>query len=315
MRILVTGGAGFIGSHIVDALIDRGHRVTVLDNLSSGQETNLNRRAKFIKGDITNQKKLESVFKRVEPEAIFHLAAQINVRASVENPILDAECNILGSLRLIDMAAKTGVKKFIFASTGGAMFGDEAPYPVTEDTPITPLSPYGLAKASTEEYLRFYHRTKGLPYIILRYSNVYGPRQNPHGEAGVVAIFTSAIMESSQSLINATIYGDGEQTRDYIYVGDVAKANLAALDSELTEGTFHIGTGKETTVNEIFRLINWQFGKGYEVSHGPAKAGDVKRSVLDISKAERELGWKPEVAVAEGITATATWFKARLREE
>lgn len=315
MRILVTGGAGFIGSHIVDALIDRGHRVTVLDNLSSGQETNLNRRAKFIKGDITNQKKLESVFKRVEPEAIFHLAAQINVRASVENPILDAECNILGSLRLIDMAAKTGVKKFIFASTGGAMFGDEAPYPVTEDTPITPLSPYGLAKASTEEYLRFYHRTKGLPYIILRYSNVYGPRQNPHGEAGVVAIFTSAIMESSQSLINATIYGDGEQTRDYIYVGDVAKANLAALDSELTEGTFHIGTGKETTVNEIFRLINWQFGKGYEVSHGPAKEGDVKRSVLDISKAERELGWKPEVAVAEGITATATWFKARLREE
>lgn len=315
MRILVTGGAGFIGSHIVDALIDRGHRVTVLDNLSSGQEENLNRRAKFIKGDITSQKKLESVFKRVQPEVIFHLAAQINLRASVENPVLDAECNIIGSLRLIDMASKTGVKKFIFASTGGAMFGNDALYPAREDQPIAPLSPYGLAKASIEEYLRFYHRAKGLPYIILRYSNVYGPRQNPHGEAGVIAIFTSAILESGQPLIKAMIYGDGEQTRDYVYVGDVAKANLAALDSELTEGTFHIGTGKETTVNEIFRLINWQFGKGYEVSHGPQKEGDVQRSVLDIAKAEQSLGWKPEVSITEGITATTTWFKARLREE
>ncbi len=311
MRILVTGGAGFIGSHIVDALIDRGHRVTVLDNLSSGQEANLNRRAKFIKGDITNQKKLESVFKRVEPEAIFHLAAQINVRASVENPILDAECNIIGSLRLIDMAAKAGVKKFIFSSTGGAMFGDDANYPATEKEPMTPLSPYGLAKAGVEEYLRFYHRVHGLPSVILRYSNVYGPRQNPHGEAGVIAVFTSAMLEGR----NPTINGDGEQTRDYVYVGDVVKANLAALDAELTEGTFHIGTGKETTVNEVFRLLNWQFGKTFEAIHGPAKAGETKRSALDASQAEQILGWKPEVVVTEGITATATWFKARLREE
>jgi len=311
MRILVTGGAGFIGSHIVDALIDRGHRVTVLDNLSSGQEANLNRRAKFIKGDITNQKKLESVFKRVEPEAIFHLAAQINVRASVENPILDAECNIIGSLRLIDMAAKAGVKKFIFSSTGGAMFGDDANYPATEKEPMTPLSPYGLAKAGVEEYLRFYHRVHGLPSVILRYSNVYGPRQNPHGEAGGIAVFTSAMLEGR----NPTINGDGEQTRDYVYVGDVVKANLAALDAELTEGPFHIGTGNATTVNEVFRLLNWQFGKTFEAIHGPAKAGETKRSALDASQAEQILGWKPEVVVTEGITATATWFKARLREE
>lgn len=311
MRILVTGGAGFIGSHIVDALIDRGHRVTVLDDLSSGQEENLNRRAKFIKGDVANQKKLESVFKRVEPEAIFHLAGQINVRASVENPIIDAECNILGSLRLMDMAAKAGVKKFIFSSTGGAMFGDEAHYPATEEESMTPLSPYGLAKAGVEEYLKFYHRERSLPYIVLRYGNVYGPRQNPHGEAGVIAIFTSAMLEGRAPIIN----GDGEQTRDYVYVSDVVKANLAALDSELTEGIFHIGTGQETNVNEIFRLVNWQFGKAFEVSHGPAKPGEVKRSALDSTKATTLLGWKPEVAISEGITATVTWFKARLREE
>lgn len=311
MRILVTGGAGFIGSHIVDALVDRGHRVTVLDDLSSGQEENLNRRAKFIKGDVTNQKKLESVFKRVQPEAIFHLAAQINVRASVENPVLDAECNVLGSLRLIEMAAKSGVKKFIFSSTGGAMFGDAAAYPASEDEPRTPLSPYGLAKSTVEQYLDFYHRERSLPYLSLRYGNVYGPRQNPHGEAGVIAIFTSLMMDGRAPIIN----GDGEQTRDYVYVGDVVKANLAALDATIDEGIFHIGTSKETSVNEIFRLVNWQFGKTFEASYGPAKNGEVKRSALDARKAEALLAWKPEVDISEGITATVTWFKARLREE
>ncbi len=311
MRILVTGGAGFIGSHIVDALVDRGHRVTVLDDLSSGQEENLNRRAKFIKGDVTSQKKLESVFKRVEPEAIFHLAAQINVRASVENPTIDAECNILGSLRLIEMAAKAGVKKFIFSSTGGAMFGDEAHYPAHEDESATPLSPYGLAKLTIEKYLDFYHRERGLPYIALRYGNVYGPRQNPHGEAGVIAIFTSLMLDGKAPIIN----GDGAQTRDYVYVGDVVKANIAALESEIEEGVFHIGTGKETDVNEIFRLVNWQFGKVFEATYGSAKSGEVKRSALDTRKAEALLNWKPEVDISEGITATVTWFKARLREE
>lgn len=311
MRILVTGGAGFIGSHIVDALIDRGHRVTVLDDLSSGQETNLNRRAKFIKGDVANQKKLESVFKRVQPEAIFHLAAQINVRASVENPTLDAECNILGSLRLIDMAAKAGVKKFIFSSTGGAMFGDHAAYPVDEDTVATPLSPYGLAKATIEKYLDFYHRERGLSFIALRYGNVYGPRQNPHGEAGVIAIFTSLMLDGQAPIIN----GDGGQTRDYVYVGDVVKANLAALDSAIDAAVLHIGTGKETSVNDIFRLVNWQFGKAFEAMYGPAKGGEVQRSALDARRAEALLGWKPTVDISEGITATVTWFKARLREE
>lgn len=311
MRILVTGGAGFIGSHIVDALIDRGHRVTVLDDLSSGQEENLNRRAKFIKGDVGSQKKLESVFKRVEPEAIFHLAGQINVRASVENPVLDAECNLLGSLRLMEMAARTGVKKFIFSSTGGAMFGDESSYPASEEEPITPLSPYGLAKAGVEEYLKFYSRERNLPSIVLRYGNVYGPRQNPHGEAGVIAIFVSSMLDNRAPTVN----GDGTQTRDYVYVGDVVKANLAALDSEIQDGLFHIGTGQETSVNTIFSLVNGQFGHAFTAANGPAKAGEVKRSALNAAKAEKLLGWKPEVALPEGIAATVTWFKARLREE
>lgn len=310
MRILVTGGAGFIGSHIVDALVDRGHRVTVLDDLSSGQEENLNRRAKFIKGDVASQKKLESVFKRVQPEAIFHLAGQINVRASVENPVLDAECNLLGSLRLMEMAAKTGVKKFIFSSTGGAMFGDQSNYPAAENEPIMPLSPYGLAKAGVEAYLKFYHRERGLPYTVLRYGNVYGPRQNPHGEAGVIAIFISLMLEGQTPTIN----GDGSQTRDYVYVGDVVKANLAALDAETANGIYHIGTGQETSVNTVFSLVNGQFGNAFMPTHGEAKAGEVKRSALDTLKAKTDLGWSPEVTLTEGIAATVTWFKARLRE-
>lgn len=311
MRILITGGAGFIGSHVADALIERGHRVTIIDDLSSGRLENINRRAKFYKFDIGNRKRLEKVFEKVQPEAVFHFAAQINVRTSVENPLADATTNILGSLSLIELAAQSKVKKFIFASTGGAMFDDSVPRPTPETTPALPLSPYGIAKLSVENYLRFFHLIHDLPYIVLRYSNVYGPRQNAHGEAGVVAIFLTKMLEN----VTPTINGNGEQTRDYTYVGDVAQANLLALDSELTEGTFHIGTGIETSVNEIFRVLNWQFGKAFEALYGPSKPGEPRGSALDANLAKTAIGWEPKVALAEGLVATTTWFKAQVRED
>ncbi len=311
MRVLITGGAGFIGSHVADVLIERGHRVTILDDLSSGNPDNVNRRAKFYKFDIGNRKRLEKLFEKAEPEAVFHFAAQINVRTSVENPIIDATTNILGTLSLIELAAKHQVKKFIFSSTGGAMFDDLTPRPTPESIPAAPLSPYGIAKLSVEHYLRFFHTIHGLPYIVLRYANVYGPRQNAHGEAGVVAVFLNRMLEQTAPVIN----GDGTQTRDYVYVGDVAEANVRALDSELSEGTFHIGTGVETSVNDIFRMLNWQFGKVFEESHGPAKPGETMASALNARLAREKLGWEPKVALAEGLVATATWFKARSRED
>ncbi|QQR79032.1 MAG: NAD-dependent epimerase/dehydratase family protein [Candidatus Moraniibacteriota bacterium] len=310
MRILITGGAGFIGSHVADALIDRGHRVTIIDNLSSGSEENVNRRAKFYKVDIGNRKRLEKIFETTEPEAVLHFAAQINVRASVEDPSADAATNILGSLSLIELSAKHKVKKFIFSSTGGAMFDDTAPRPTPESVPAAPLSPYGIAKLTTEHYLRFFHQVHGLPYIVLRYANVYGPRQNAHGEAGVVSIFLTRLLDGQTPTIN----GDGLQTRDYVYVGDVAQANMLALDATISEGVFHIGTGIETSVNDIFRMLNWQFGKAFEESHGPAKSGEIKASALAAGKAKTVLQWEPKVALSEGLVATATWFKARSRE-
>jgi len=310
MRILITGGAGFIGSHVADVLIERGHRVTIIDDLSSGSPENVNRRAKFYKFDIGNRKRLEKVFEKAEPEAVFHFAAQINVRASVENPSADALTNILGSLSLIELAAKYQVKKLVFSSTGGAMFNDLAPRPTPESIPAAPLSPYGISKLSIEHYLRFFHTIHGLPYVVLRYANVYGPRQNAHGEAGVVAIFLNRMLEQTAPIIN----GDGMQTRDYVYVGDIAQANVLALDSEVTEGVFHIGTGIETSVNDIFRMLNWQFGKVFEETHGPAKSGETMASALTARLAKEKLHWEPKVALAEGLVATATWFKARSRE-
>lgn len=310
MRILISGGAGFIGSHVADALIERGHIVTILDNLSSGSEENINRRAKFHKFDIGNRKRLEKLFEKVQPEAIFHFAAQINVRTSVEDPSADATTNIMGSLSLIELAAKHGVKKFVFASTGGAMFDDATPRPTPESIPAAPLSPYGIAKLSIEHYLRFFRQVHGLPYVVLSYANVYGPRQNAHGEAGVISIFLTRMLEGTAPTIN----GDGLQTRDYVYVGDVAEANVKALDSSVEEGVFHIGTGVETSVNDIFRMLNWQFGKAFEEAHGPAKPGEISASALNARRAKEVLGWEPKVALSEGLVATATWFKARARE-
>lgn len=309
MRILITGGAGFIGSHVADALIERGHRVTIIDNLSSGQIENVNRRAKFYKFDINNRKRLEKVFEKVQPEAVFHFAAFIEVRTSVENPSIDAATNIMGSLTLLEVAAKYPLKKFVFASSA-ALFDETVSRPINEATAPRPSSPYGISKLTVEHYLRFFHTVHQLPYVVLRFANVYGPRQNPHGEAGVIAIFLDRMLSGTAP----TIHGDGFATRDYIYVSDIVAANIRALDSEVTEGIFHVGTGVETNVNDIFRMLNWQFGKTFEEVHGPAKPGEPLGSSLDAARAKAELDWQPQVMLAEGIVATATWFKARSRE-
>jgi len=304
-KILVTGGAGFIGSHIVDVLIKKGHRVVIVDDLSTGVKKNLNPRARFYKLNIQD-KKLAEIFHREKPNYVFHEAAQIDVRKSVNDPMADAKINILGSINVLQNCAQAKVKKVIFASTGGAMYGDPAAkfLPSREVYRPRPVSPYGVAKLSVESYLFYFYKQYGLVYTALRYGNVYGPRQNPHGEAGVVAIFCNKILAGEQPIIN----GLGWQTRDYVYVGDVVAANLAALKSKAV-GEINIGTGVESDVNQIFRLIVKHLGKKVKEIHGPAKPGEQKRSCLDYSLAKKALKWKPKVNLEDGIKKTAIWFK------
>lgn len=304
MKILVTGGAGFIGSHIVDRLIARRHRVVVVDNLSTGNRRNLNPRAKLYRLDITSPKLVE-VFRRERPAAVIHQAAQIDVRKSVADPAKDAQTNIIGSLNLLEQCVQHGVKKVIFASTGGAIYG-EAParhIPTPETYLAAPISPYGVAKLTVEHYLHYYATQYGLPSIALRYSNVYGPRQNAHGEAGVVAIFCRKIFAGEQPVIN----GNGRQRRDYVYVGDVADANVRALTSPFV-GALNIGTGVETSVNQLFTEIVAASGRSVRRVHGPAKPGEQQRSCLDHARARRVLGWRPTVALSDGIATTVAWF-------
>jgi len=303
MKILVTGGAGFIGSHIVDAYLEAGHQVLVIDNLSTGRRENLNPKAKFYLMDIRDPE-IEKVFREEEIEVVNHQAAQMDVRKSVEDPLFDASVNVLGSLNLLQNCVKYGVRKFIFASTGGAVYGEQDYFPADEEHPLRPLSPYGVTKLTVEKYLHFYHQVYGLKYLILRYSNVYGPRQNPYGEAGVVAIFTRKFLTREQPIIN----GDGEQTRDFVFVGDVVNANLSALNYDGCD-YFNIGTGVETTVNQIFRLLKQLTGAQVEERHGPPKEGEQRRSVLECSKARRILGWKAKVPLEEGLRRTVRYFR------
>lgn len=305
MNILVTGGAGFIGSHLVDTLIERGHTVFVYDNLSSGKTTNINPEAILIQADICDKNALEKAFTDNALDIIYHLAAQIDVRKSAADPLADAETNILASLHLIHLAATHGIKKFIFSSTGGAIYGDTSLRPTTENHPEHPLSPYGIAKLSIDKYLHFYREIMNLPSVSLRYGNVYGPRQNPHGEAGVVAIFLNKMFGEEQPTIN----GDGMQSRDYVFVGDVVRANIAALETESASGIYNIGTGKETTVNELFSLLNDFFDNSFQEIHAPAKAGEQKTSCLDTARAESELAWQPTVSLKDGLRQTFEWFK------
>ena len=304
-RILVTGGAGFIGSHVADRLVGAGHEVAVVDNLSSGKREFVPAAAQFFPYDIKERKTYELIFDW-GPQVIIHHAAQMSVQVSVQDPILDAEDNILGSLNILNAAAKVGVKKFIFASTGGAIYGDEAPIPARETDPPRPECPYGIAKLSVEHYLHFYHREHGITPVVLRYANVYGPRQNGLGEAGVVAIFTEKFLADEQPVIN----GDGLQTRDFTYVGDIAQANLLAL-SHPEAGIFNIGTGRETDILTIYLTLQRLAGSPLAPVHGPPKPGEQRRSALNYDLAREVLGWQPRIGLEEGLAQTVAAFRER----
>ncbi len=305
MKILITGGAGFIGSNVADRYLELGHEVVIVDNLITGQRENIPSAAKFYEADIRDEA-LAGIFEKERPDIVNHHAAQMDVRKSVADPVYDANVNVIGGLNLLQNCIKYDVKKFIFASTGGAIYGEQDYFPADEAHPLRPLSPYGITKLTTEKYLYFYNQTYGFNYTILRYANIYGPRQNPHGEAGVVAIFSERILEGQQPVIN----GDGLQTRDYVFVGDVVKANELALDSG-TNRIYNIGTGVETDVNELFRTIVKYTGKDLPEKHGPAKPGEQKRSVLTSDLIYSELGWKPGVILDEGLKKTVEFFKKK----
>ena len=303
MKLVLTGGAGFIGSHIAEAYLKEGLEVVVVDDLSHGKKENIPQGAKFYQLDICEQEALEEIFEKEQPELVNHHSAQIDVRRSVAEPVFDARVNILGSLNLLELSRKYQVKKFIFASTGGALYGEQKEFPATEHHPIRPVSPYGVAKASVELYLYYYHQVHGLEYVSLRYSNVYGPRQDPFGEAGVVAIFCQKLLSGETPIIN----GSGEQTRDFVYVKDVVRANLSALKPGLV-GAFNISTGKETAINQLYQIITRIAGKNQKPVYGPAKPGEAFRSCLDNSLAQKTLGWKPEVDLETGLKFTLNYF-------
>ena len=303
MNILVTGGAGFIGSNIVDAYIEKGHDVIIIDNMSTGVEKYINPKAKFYKMDICDEG-ISEVFKNHRIDIVNHHAAQIDLRKSVENPKFDIEVNIKGSVNLLQNAIENKIQKFIFASTGGAIYGEHDYFPADEKHPTRPYAPYGINKMTVEKYLFYYNYVYGLNYVVLRYANVYGPRQNPHGECGVIAIFTDKITKGTEPLIN----GDGKQTRDYVFVSDVVNANVLALDAK--ESTiYNVGTSKETDVNYIFDRINHYAGTNFEEKHGPAKKGEQKRSVLSFEKISEELGWQPMMDIETGLKITTEYFK------
>lgn len=302
-NILVTGGAGFIASHVVDAYIELGHQVTVLDNLSTGRREFVNPSASFVEGDITDQEFIQKVIGELKPEVINHHAAHIQVGNSVINPQFDAESNIIALLHIMQAAKDSGVKKTIMASTGGAMYGNQ-PTPFTEEMQALPLSPYGVSKRSGELYLNFYHEQYQIPHIVLRYANVYGPRQNPHGESGVVAIFSEMLKEGRSPIIN----GDGNNTRDYVYISDVVSANVSALDSDFV-GVLNIGTGVETSTNEVFRAVTSAFGVDIPEQHGPERPGEQKVSALSFKKAHEVFGWTPKVDFQTGVRLVVDWYK------
>jgi UDP-glucose 4-epimerase len=304
MRIVVTGGAGFIASHIVDAYLERGHEVHIVDDLSTGQSINLNPRADLHEVDIADPKAARLI-ERIKPDALSHHAAQMDVRHSVADPGFDARVNIIGFINLLEACKNCAVKKVMFASSGGAVYGEQDVFPAAEDHPTRPASPYGVSKRAGELYLSYYQQAFGLPYIALRYANIYGPRQSAKGEAGVVAFFLSLLLTGKTPVIN----GDGGQTRDYVYVGDVVAANAAALDSPFV-GAVNIGTGVETDVVMIFDHLRRAVGSPIEAVHGPAKPGEQRRSCLDARLAARVLGWRPQTTLADGLLRTAEYYRA-----
>jgi len=306
MRILITGGAGFIGSNVVDAFIAAGHDVAIVDDLSSGSCDNVHRGARWYRLDIRDTA-LDAVFAEERPEVVCHHAAQVSVRRSVDAPQADAQVNVLGSLNVLETARRHGTRRLVFASTGGAIYGEQTGEAADETHPCRPRSPYAIAKLAVEHYIDYYCATFGLQAVVLRYANVYGPRQDPHGEAGVVAIFMQRILAG----LAPTIYGDGKQVRDFVYVEDVVAANLAALDAGTADGEmaiFNIGTGRATTVNALWRLIEAIAQPSVAPNHEPARFGDVQRSVLDAARAAHRLGWRPAIDVESGLVRTWAWF-------
>lgn len=306
MKVLVTGGAGFIGSHLVDRLIQEGHEVVVVDNLSTGKRRNLNRAARFFKLDIQSWR-LERVFRNERPNVVMHLAAQMDVRKSVEDPVFDAQVNVLGTLNVLQQAVRHGVRKVVFSSSGGAIYGEQEIYPAPESHVTRPLSPYGISKLCGEQYLSYYQRVSGLQVVNLRYANVYGPRQDPDGEAGVVAIFIQKLLNNEQAIV----HGNGRQTRDFVYVEDVVEANLAVMGQE-TQGTYNIGTGEETSINDVLRILVGHTNSTCKELHGPAKHGEQVRSVIDASKIRQELSWEPRTELSEGLKRTIDYFRERM---
>lgn len=303
MKILQTGGAGFIGSWVTDSFIKEGHEVLIVDDLSSGDESNININAEFVKCDIREKRLLSKVFRDFKPDVVDHHAAQINVRASVDDPVYDAEINIIGSLNLLELCRIHEVDKFIFASTGGAIYGEPDILPANEDTKPMPISPYGTSKYAVEKYLNYYYDVYSQNYVSLRYSNVYGPRQNPHGEAGVIAIFCNKILANEP----CKIFGDGTQTRDYVYVSDVACANMLALNAD--SGCYNIGTGIETSVQQLCSLLDGSITDySVNVEYTDSREGEVQSISLDNSYSKDKLGWSPQIDIEEGITKTWNWF-------
>lgn len=303
MKILVTGGAGFIGSHIVDAYVAAGHQVTVLDDLSTGKKKNVNSQAKLVASDIRDPN-ISTLFAQERFEIVNHLAAQLDVRKSVLDPFFDASVNILGTLRLLECARSYGVRKFIFSSSGGTIYGECGKNPATEGDENRPESPYGFSKAAAERYIQFYGDTYKLPYTILRYANVYGPRQDPHGEAGVVAIFSGKVLKREP----VTIYGDGNQERDYVFVRDVVAANVLAL-TKGENSVFNIATAVPTTVNTLYQKMCALEGIEGKPTFAPARTGELKRSVIAFDRAKKELGWKPASTLDQGLAETIKFFK------
>ena len=335
--VLITGGAGFIGSHIVDLLIINNYKVVIVDDLSFGREENINKKARFYKLDITDQKGLAEVFKQEKPDYVCHEAAQISVSFSVRDPLFDAQTNILGSLNLLQCCVSHQVKGIVFASSGGTIYGEPEHFPITEDYPFRPQSPYGISKVTVEYYLDFYQKNYHLPYVALRYGNVYGPRQDPYGEAGVIAIFIEKMLKGEIPTIN----GDGEYIRDYIYVEDVAQANLLALQNmvklskvvqeiekakakakeketetktkpEIKLNGFNLGTERGVSVNEIFYLLKEIIKFPHPAHYGPPRAGDLRKNILDCHLIKEVLGWQPQFGFSEGLEKTVNWFKENI---
>lgn len=310
LRVLVTGGAGFIGSHIVDAYVQAGHHVAVVDNLTTGRRDNVNSRAQFVCADIRDPS-MDAVFQHGQFDVVNHHAAQIDLRRSVADPAHDAEVNIVGTLNLLECARRYGVQSVILASTGGAIYGDQTIYPTPESEAAHPQSPYGVAKLAIEHYLYYYRSVHGLRSVVLRYANVYGPRQDPFGEAGVVAIFIKRLLAGDRPIIN----GDGDQTRDFVFVDDVVQANLVALDylldgsGEADPLVVNIGTGEEVSVNRLFALLGEFLPSPPTSLYGPAKPGEQRRSVINPSYAKQTMGWEPRVGLEEGFRKTWDWFK------